>query len=445
VQEAQVGWSEADCELCSEVMLAGTAATGAYDNGQYTPFSRLICRTSIVDAYAGLGCINPGYALIVPRRHVTSIGMLSPGEARHVFETAQAIALRVMRIFNRHVVLVEHGSSGTSEQSGRACIEHAHAHIFPVDGHTDSRTFAPYGSRHIHTLYELSNAACAGKNYYYCVSGSAMEGYFMEDPRLGSQYARRIWADLLGSPDMWDWAAFPFYDNCMTTVIELRRDVISREESIPISDSARLNETIHAYNRAADWYSSRTSGFPDGTSLKDEIKALVTATSGPILDAGAGVGRDADYFASFNRPIVALDAAFALLQHVPSKSGILPVLADIRKLPFEDQTFGAVWCSAVLVHMDQSSFIASLCELFRVLRPDGLMQISVKEGSGYSAQTVAQNRSLRRHFYFYEADEVMAMAHSVGFEILSCWTEDESDASDTIQRWVKFCLRRPGH
>ena len=436
------GGSRADCELCLEVELAGTAATGV--GGRHRPaFSRLIRRTSIVDVYAGLGSIAPGYVLIVPRRHVTSIGMLSRGEIRHALEVARSTAAMVTEAFQRATVLVEHGSSGDARRAGRACIEHAHMHIFPVGFEVDPKKFTPARSRRIPAWHELAIASSTDRNYYYCMSGQEMEGYFLEDPKVESQFARRIWARHLGNPDMWDWAAFPFYENCRVTVMKLRRDVLVTDEPPSAPAAPGLTETIKAYDQEAEWYSDRTAAFPEETSLLEEMRLLSDSTAGPVLDAGTGAGRDAAFFAALGRPVVALDAAYGLLRHVPSRPNIWPVLADIRKVPFEDHAFGAIWCSAVLVHLDSRGFLVALREFHRVLRPGGLVQISVKEGSGYSLQPIRGAESPRRRFFFYEAGEVMAMSRASEFDVVRSWTEDESDASDIVQRWVKVLLRRP--
>jgi len=101
------------CDLCQEIDLGGTAVTGTCSgNEQETGYSRLIRRTSVVDVLAGLGSVIPGYVLLMPRRHVRSIGELTIPEISHVFDAAWRMADQVARVFGGSVVLVEHGSSG---------------------------------------------------------------------------------------------------------------------------------------------------------------------------------------------------------------------------------------------------------------------------------------------------------------------------------------------
>jgi ubiquinone/menaquinone biosynthesis C-methylase UbiE/diadenosine tetraphosphate (Ap4A) HIT family hydrolase len=384
----------------------------------------------------------PGYVLVMPRQHVQSMGELTVPEMMHAFDVAWTMKDRISKAFGRDVVLVEHGSSGQRHGASGACIEHAHIHLFPLTPGIDPSQFMIPGSHLMYGITELGSIAQLEKNYYFCAF-DRFSAYVSVEPRIESQQARRIWAEALGMQDEWDWAVFPFLKNAQVTATELRPDPSSLDETGFAFDDINLSETLRAYNEAADWYASCTKIFPDKSSLRSEMSWLVEHTDGSILDAGTGAGRDAAYLASFDRPVTALDASAPLLSHVPKLKNINTVVGDIRRLLLKNNSFGAIWCSAVLLHLRQDDVLKALNEFFRILKPSGLAEISVKEGSGHSWTLMPRHPWLKRHFFFYEGEELQQLARLAGLEVVKTWTEEEMDSSQVVQRWVKLLLRKP--
>jgi ubiquinone/menaquinone biosynthesis C-methylase UbiE/diadenosine tetraphosphate (Ap4A) HIT family hydrolase len=431
------------CDLCREVLLGGTAVTGAYlEPTGIEPYSRLIFRTSVVDVLAGLGSMVPGYVLLLPRRHVRSMGELAVPEMTHVFELAWRMRDRISEVFGGDVVLVEHGSSGHHRSASGACIDHAHIHLFPLSPGADPGQFMVPNSHPISGISELSSIAQLGKNYYFCAFGR-FAGYVAVEPRLESQQARRVWAEALGMRDEWDWAAFPFLTNAHVTTTKLRPGDSSPGGAGFTLDDDELGETLRAYDEAADWYAACTSAFPETSSLRDEMSWLAAHSDGPILDAGSGAGRDAAYLAKFHRTVIALDASAPLLSHVPKRKNISNVVGDVRRLLLDNDSIGAIWCSAVLLHLRRDDVLSALREFFRVLKPEGLAEVSVKEGTGQASSPMPDHPWLRRHFFFYEGEELNELARRAGLKVEKTWTEDEMDSSQVVQRWVKLRLRKP--
>jgi len=302
------------------------------------------------------------------------------------------------------------------------------------------------GSRLTRDLTELNTLARKGKNYYYCAldCSDRFKGYLAVEPRLKSQQARRIWARALGRHDEWDWALFPFLGNAQVTATRLRRDKLPLGETGIPPDDANLSETLRAYNEAADWYASQTSTFSEKSSLRDEMDWLAGHTGGPILDAGSGAGRDAAYLARFERKVIALDASAPLLEHVPRCENIQRRVGDVRHLQLEANSVGAIWCSAVLLHLQREDVLKTLREFSRVLIAGGLAEISVKEGTGHASIPMPDHPWLRRHFFYYEIEELKQLAHLAGLDVVRAWTEEEVDSSLDVQCWVKLLLRKPG-
>jgi tellurite methyltransferase len=100
-----------------------------------------------------------------------------------------------------------------------------------------------------------------------------------------------------------------------------------------------------------------------------------------LLDAGCGGGRNLVYFLRNGYQVFGVDEnAEAVSQVRRLASQLAPDLpassfqvSDLAEIPFPDESFGAVVCSAVLhFARDEAHFERMLDEMWRVLKPDGL-------------------------------------------------------------------------
>jgi ubiquinone/menaquinone biosynthesis C-methylase UbiE/diadenosine tetraphosphate (Ap4A) HIT family hydrolase len=424
------------CDLCVQADRCWTTTAEAGEDGDGGHASLLIDRNDLFDTIAGIGGLIPGYCLLVPRRHVKSTGELSIHELDRVFSAAREIAGKIKDEYGGSTVIVEHGSSGDENLPGGACITHAHIHIFPLDSGTNPRRFIYPHSEPVGDIKQLKHFAARGSNYYYCESPGST-GQLAVDADLGHQYARKIWADSLGKQDRWDWAAVPCMANARLTANQLRRCSADGGSGA----EAEIRETITAYDFSAEQYARRTSEFADDSALPSEIDWLISKTTGQVLDAGCGAGRDALRFAASGRAVVALDASKSLLAHVADHPNIRKVWSDVREMPLEAKSVGAIWCSAVLLHMRRDKVLETLKEFARVLTPDGLIEISVKKGEGGVSELLPGDSSNRRHFYFYTNDDLIQLARLGGLQVEREWETGEQDSATDSQTWTKVLLR----
>lgn len=107
-----------------------------------------------------------------------------------------------------------------------------------------------------------------------------------------------------------------------------------------------------------------------------------------VLDIGCGFGRHAYGAAKRGASVVACDwspeelkevsaTAYAMQQEdeISSEVYLAPVAGDIIGLPFADESFDCIVASEVLEHISDDE--KALQELFRVLRPNGTIAITV--------------------------------------------------------------------
>lgn len=136
-----------------------------------------------------------------------------------------------------------------------------------------------------------------------------------------------------------------------------------------------------------------------------------------ILDAGCGPGRDLVRFAERGHCAVGVDLSPEMLAVASEATDGWPVRleqADLRDLPFDDDTFAGVWACASLVHLPASDAVAALAEIARVARPGAPVHVSVKTGGVTGFADTVHGRRFFRH---WDHNELRNAAAGVGLTV----------------------------
>lgn len=123
----------------------------------------------------------------------------------------------------------------------------------------------------------------------------------------------------------------------------------------------------------------------------DQIMKARYQTGQSILDAGCGGGRNLTYFYQHNFDLHAVDVSAKRIaeaqQLYPRIASHLQV-ADLVALPYPDERFDHLICSAVLHFAKNTShFMQQLGELLRVLKTGGTLFIRMASTFGVPDQT----------------------------------------------------------
>lgn len=158
-----------------------------------------------------------------------------------------------------------------------------------------------------------------------------------------------------------------------------------------------------------------------------------------ILDLGCGSGRDLRYFAQRGFRVIGIDYSPRLVELARGYSKQPVVLGDFASLPFEDNSFDAVWSIGSLLHVPRSSISSVLSEVRRVLKDNAVLLTSVKKGLGEEIDP------LGRHNVFYTPDEWGNIHSEKGYEIVELeeMIEERKTEPNGTQRitWI-VCLAR---
>ncbi|MHA1737274.1 MAG: class I SAM-dependent methyltransferase [Candidatus Heimdallarchaeota archaeon] len=163
-----------------------------------------------------------------------------------------------------------------------------------------------------------------------------------------------------------------------------------------------------------------------------------------VLDLGSGNGRHTKLLAQQSRGTIGIDISYNILKLSLAKEldGIIRDLnlinSDAVKLPFKDNAFDKMISIAVIHHLEtEASRKNVLSEIFRILKKDGLAQIScwLKSHPRFSKDdlrdavqagkkdiivpwTLKNGEKISRYYYLFDIDEIETLARSVGFSII---------------------------
>ncbi len=139
-----------------------------------------------------------------------------------------------------------------------------------------------------------------------------------------------------------------------------------------------------------------------------------------ILDIGTANGRAVDYFISKGFEAIGIDNVDAFLEIAKKRvPGAKFFNMDMRKLEFPDNEFDGIWASASFLHIPKSEGKKTLEEFRRVLRPEGILYLSVIEGNEeLFFEDPKYPKDTPRFFARYENDELKELIEKAGFEII---------------------------
>jgi len=196
-------------------------------------------------------------------------------------------------------------------------------------------------------------------------------------------------------------------------------------------------KTIQTYNEYAEKY---FQSHDSAEAIKNLLELFIENLDGKkILDVGCGPGRDAKFFADLGYEVVGIDLSEKLLEiarkNVPKAKFYL---MDMRNLDFPNNYFDGIWACASFLHVPRKDAQKTLNEFYRVLRENGLIYISVKEGRGERFVKSNQYGEKERYFVYYSYAELRKLIENGGFKVFEELIEKEKD-EDT---WINIFARK---
>ena len=161
-----------------------------------------------------LGSFVPYYFIIVSKDHADSIGSTIINET--IAQEFKKIKSKIERFIYEQTggdyICFEHG--GAYSNTSGCCIGHAHLHILP----TGSQNFLDSTKQNLGEpkLIEYEDIH-KNQDSGYLLLEEKNKVYYWPNPKIISQFMRRLVAQQCGLGDKYDWKNFPFYKNMEKT------------------------------------------------------------------------------------------------------------------------------------------------------------------------------------------------------------------------------------
>ena len=179
------------------------------------------------------------------------------------------------------------------------------------------------------------------------------------------------------------------------------------------------------------------AGARDRSDILPHLEAFARALppGALVVDLGTGHGIDRALLAGRGLRAVALDFSLGML-----RSGIVEfpgprAQADARRLPLATASVDGVWANASLLHLTRADAERALDGLRRIVRPEGLLHVSLKEGRG--TETEVDRYGGPRFFQYWSDVDLDATLAARGFDVLAASTDQ-----GPRNRWLTRLARR---
>ena len=180
---------------------------------------------------------------------------------------------------------------------------------------------------------------------------------------------------------------------------------------IAVASASMDRATVDIYERSAAEYGDKRRAYrPDrARTFADALPA-----GGWRLDLGCGPGH---YLPHLGRPVVAGDAAVAMVAEARRRYGEVPgVACDLEALPFRRGAVAGVWASKCLQHVAPERLPLALAGLHRVLPVGGLLDVTMFAGDGVEL-TDDDDDFPGRRFTWWQPERLHDVLVGAGFEL----------------------------
>ncbi|MBI2547919.1 class I SAM-dependent methyltransferase [Candidatus Woesearchaeota archaeon] len=176
-------------------------------------------------------------------------------------------------------------------------------------------------------------------------------------------------------------------------------------------------ETHNNYEHGVAWHMQKSFTY----NWKTQIERFAQELKGKnILDVGCGGGRDIQEFLKRGFVVDGIDYSKKTIEECKKKlQGAYPSVQlwvrDMRETNLPSAQYDGIWACASLLHLPKNDVARALTEWKRLLKKDGLLFVSVKEGKG---EMMLPDKIGKRFFSFFTIDELKELLESTGFTIL---------------------------
>jgi len=167
-------------------------------------------------------------------------------------------------------------------------------------------------------------------------------------------------------------------------------------------------ETIEVYNTRVEDYTNAFAPQSADADLQGFIDAV--RAGGKVLDLGCGPATASVFMREAGLLPDPVDASVEMVNTANERHNIgarVALFSDID----QQAAYDGVWANFSLLHADRADMPTHLSALHTALKPDGVLHLGLKLGTGARRDTIG------RFYTYYTEPEIVTLLNSTGFEI----------------------------
>jgi SAM-dependent methyltransferase len=204
-----------------------------------------------------------------------------------------------------------------------------------------------------------------------------------------------------------------------------------------------VKKTVASYQIKAHEYVATTNRPIRQAQRVAFVDKFCTSLLGPrVLDVGFGSGRDLLHFIQRGLDVEGIELTQAFIDALRPKVAVPLHKMDMRELSFGDSTFDGIWCCASLLHLLRVDALRTLQGFARVLRMNGSLGLTLKEGYGeeWDTRKSSSLANIPRYFSYYTIEEISDILNEAGFKVT--YTDRQRNARQRSHPWLNIiCVK----
>ncbi len=192
--------------------------------------------------------------------------------------------------------------------------------------------------------------------------------------------------------------------------------------------------TLANYSERADDFWAGTKDHDVSQNIRALLNQLPKNTALDILDFGCGPGRDLLTFKQLGHRALGVDGTEKFCQMAKDYSDCEVLHQNFLALDLGEQRFDGIFANASLFHVPSEKLVSVLQQLYRSLKPQGVLFSSNPRGhkDGFQGE---------RYAHFMEFDDSKAYLEEAGFTVVDHYYRPEGVPREQ-QSWLAIVSRR---
>jgi len=187
-------------------------------------------------------------------------------------------------------------------------------------------------------------------------------------------------------------------------------------------------QTIAVYEAQAAEYLEMVEEYTD-PKLMAFIQCLPKEAL--VLDLGCGPALASVVMQEHGLRVDPVDASAAMVKLANERFSIAARQASFSDIQGQDVYHG-VWANFSLLHASKEEFTSTLTALARALKPNGVLHIAMKLGSG------CKRDNLGRFYSYYSKSELLQLLNAAGFHAEHFATGEEKGLAGDVEAWISI-------